>query len=173
MSVFQNPGEAARHDPSVVTRRVEPLPAGAAEPLAILHRACFPDDPWEAGALARLIALTGSFGWLAWEGRAPVGFVLVRDLGNECEILSLGVLPRWRRRGIAQDLLRAVIAEARGRRLPSLVLEVATDNDAAGMLYAALGFVPVGRRPRYYRRPDGRADALILRLTIESAPASR
>ena len=166
MSAFQKPGEAARRDPSVVTRRIEPLPARAEEPLAILHSACFPDDPWEAGALARLIALTGSFGWLAWEGRAPVGFVLVRDLGNECEILSLGVLPRWRRRGIAQDLLRAVIAEARKRSLPSLVLEVATDNDAAGALYAALGFAPVGRRPRYYRRPDGRADALILRLAL-------
>ena len=149
-----------------MTTRITPIPEGAVEALAILHCACFPDDPWEAGALARIMALSGGFGWLAWEDQDPAGFILVRDLGNECEILSLGVLPRWRRRGIAQDLLRAVIAEARKRSLPSLVLEVATDNDAAGALYAALGFAPVGRRPRYYRRPDGRADALILRLAL-------
>jgi len=153
-----------------MTRRIEALPVGAAEPLAILHGACFPDDPWEAGAMARLIALTGSFGWLVWDGDSPAGFILVRDLGNECEILSLGVAPRWRRLGIAQDLLRAAIAEARRRALPSLVLEVATDNDPAQALYTGLGFSAVGRRARYYKRPDGRADALILRLTLSPEP---
>lgn len=153
-----------------MNRRIEPLPDGAAEPLAILHGACFPDDPWEAGALARLIALTGSFGWVAWEGETPAGFILVRDLGNECEILSLGVAPRWRRLGIAQDLIRAAIDETRQRFRLSLVLEVATDNDAASGLYAGFGFVAVGRRARYYKRPDGRADAFILRLTLEPEP---
>ena len=116
--------------------------------------------------MARLVALTGSFGWIAREDGAAAGFILVRDLGNECEILSLGVLPRWRRRGIARKLLAAAIGETRERGLPSLVLEVATDNDAAAALYAALGFGAVGRRPRYYRRPDGRADAMILRLNL-------
>jgi len=155
-----------------MTCRIEPLPLGAAEPLAIMHAACFPDDPWGASALARLIALTGSFGWIAWEGRSPAGFILMRDLGTECEILSLGVTPRWRRRGIGQALLREAIAETRRRGLSSLVLEVAVDNDAAGALYAALGFKPVGRRPRYYKRPDGRTDALILRSTLQPAAAS-
>ncbi|HEV2189451.1 MAG TPA: GNAT family N-acetyltransferase [Stellaceae bacterium] len=153
-----------------MSRHIEPLPEGAAEPLAILHSACFPDDPWQAEAMARLIALTGSFGWFAWQGASPAGFILVRDLGNECEILSLGVAPRWRRLGIAQDLLRAAIDETRARSRPSLVLEVATDNDAASALYAGFGFVAVGRRARYYKRPDGRADALILRLTLPPKP---
>ena len=156
-----------------MSRRIEPLPDSASEPLAILHGACFPDDPWEAGALARLIALTGSFGWVAWEGETPAGFILVRDLGNVCEILSLGVAPRWRRLGIAQDLLRAAIDETRRRSRLSLVLEVATDNDAASALYAGFGFVVVGRRARYYKRPDGRADAFILRRTLEPEPINR
>jgi ribosomal-protein-alanine N-acetyltransferase len=146
--------------------RIAPIPEGAAEALAILHCACFPDDPWEAGALARIMALSGGFGWLAWEGSEPAGFILVRDLGNECEILSLGVAPRWRRRGIAQALLGAAIAEAGHRELPSLVLEVAIDNDAASELYHSAGFVSVGRRARYYARPEGRVDALILRLAL-------
>jgi ribosomal-protein-alanine N-acetyltransferase len=153
-----------------VSRRIESIPDGAVEALAILHRACFPDDPWEAGALARVMALSGGFGWLAWEEGEPAGFILVRDLGNECEILSLGVAPRWRRRGTAQALLATAIDEAVRRRLPSIVLEVAVDNDAAGELYASASFVVVGRRARYYRRPDGRADALIMRLILPSPP---
>jgi [ribosomal protein S18]-alanine N-acetyltransferase len=154
-----------------MSRRIEPLPNGAAEPLALMHSACFPDDPWTSSALGRLIALTGSFGWLAWEEEEPIGFVLVRDLGSECEVLSIGVLPRWRRRGVAQSLLCAVVAEARDRRLSSIVLEVATDNDAAAALYAGLGFTKVGRRVGYYRRRDGRADAFILRRGVEASRA--
>lgn len=149
-----------------MSRRIEPIPAGAAEALAILHRSCFPDDAWEAGALARIMALSGGFGWLAWEEDEPAGFILVRDLGNECEILSFGVAPRWRRRGIARALLRTAIDEAARRGLPSVVLEVAVDNDSARDLYVDAGFTAVGRRARYYRRPDGRVDALILRLAV-------
>ena len=149
-----------------MSRRVEPIPSSAVEALATLHRTCFPDDPWEAGALARIMALAGAFGWLAWEDDEPAGFILVRDLGNECEILSLGVTPRWRRRGVGQELLRACITETLGRGLPSVVLEVAVDNDPAIELYNAAGFGVVGRRARYYRRPGGRVDALILRLSL-------
>ena len=112
------------------------------------------------------MALSGGFGWLAFEDDEPAGFILVRDLGNECEVLSLGVAPRWRRRGIAQDLLQSAMAEAVRRNLPSIVLEVAVDNDAANDLYAGAGFIAVGRRARYYKRPDGRVDALVLRLAL-------
>jgi ribosomal protein S18 acetylase RimI-like enzyme len=102
-----------------MSRRIAPIPATGMEALAILHRACFPDDPWEAPALARILALSGGFGWLAFENEEPAGFILVRDLGNECEVLSLGVAPRWRRRRIAQELLRTAINEAERRELPS------------------------------------------------------
>jgi ribosomal-protein-alanine N-acetyltransferase len=155
-----------------VSRRIDPIPEAASEALAVLHRACFPDDPWEAPALARIMALSGGFGWLAWEEDEPAGFILVRDLGNECEILSFGVTPRWRRRGIAHELLRTAIDEALRRSLPSLVLEVAIDNDPARELYLAAGFTVIGRRARYYRRPDGRIDALVLRLALPRRPVA-
>ena len=156
-----------------MSRHIEPIPPTAMEALAVLHRACFPDDPWEASALGRIMALSGGFGWLAFEDDEPAGFILVRDLGNECEVLSLGVVPFWRRRGIAQTLLQTAIDEAARRDLPSIVLEVAVDNAPAADLYRAAGFVAVGRRARYYNRPDGRVDAMILRLALPRLPRSR
>jgi ribosomal-protein-alanine N-acetyltransferase len=57
--------------------------------------------------------------------------------------------------------------------LPSIVLEVAIDNDPAHDLYLSVGFTVVGRRARYYRRPDGRADALILRLALPDRKVPR
>jgi ribosomal-protein-alanine N-acetyltransferase len=155
-----------------VSRTVAAIPAGAAEPLSEMHRACFPEDPWDADALGRILALSGAFGRLVWEGDTPAGFVLARDLGGEVEILSLGVLGLWRRRGIGRALLLSVVAEAERRLAGSLVLEVANGNEAARRLYAAFGFVQVGRRLRYYPSRFGRADALILRCAIPTNPNS-
>ena len=151
---------------------ITPLPAGAAEPLALLHARCFPEEPWDAEALGRILALSGGFGRLAWSDDMPVGFVLARDLGNECEILSLGVLPEFRRRSVGRTLLRAVIEEARQQGRPSVVLEVGADNEAARALYADAGFVTVGYRPRYYRRGGETVDALILRCPVTGEKCS-
>jgi ribosomal-protein-alanine N-acetyltransferase len=156
-----------------MSRHITVLPAGAAVPLAAMHRACFPDEPWDAAALGRILALSGGFGYLAWESDSPAGFILARNLGDEVEILSVGVLPAWRRRGIGHALLDAVIADAGRRHLASIVLEVAADNEAARQLYAVFGFVQAGRRPRYYRRTAGAADALILRRGIIGEPSTR
>jgi ribosomal-protein-alanine N-acetyltransferase len=160
----------SRYATPVIAPVIVPLPAGAAAALSAMHLAAFPEDPWDAVALERILALSGGFGYLAWQGDAPAGFILARDLGGEVEILSLGVLSAWRRQGIGRALLNSVVAEAKRRRAGSLVLEVAIENAAARLLYAACGFVQVGRRPRYYRRADGRADALILRRAVTGEP---
>jgi ribosomal-protein-alanine N-acetyltransferase len=148
--------------------RIAPLPDGAAEPLSLMHAACFPEEPWDAFSFERLLALHGVFGYVVWLGEdplddTPAGFVLARDLGGEAEILTLGVLPGMRRVGFGRALLDAVMAEAGRRGIASVVLEVAIDNEAARRLYGATGFIRVGTRPRYYRRSHAAIDALILR----------
>jgi [ribosomal protein S18]-alanine N-acetyltransferase len=155
-----------------MTRTVAALPAAAAAPLAELHGACFPEDPWDAAALQRLLALFGVFGYLAWQEDEAIGFALARDLGDEVEILSLGVMPGCRRRGVGRALLDAVVIEAGRRRRGSVVLEVAAANAAARRLYAGAGFVQVGRRPRYYRHGGESEDALILRRAAGVAAAA-
>jgi ribosomal-protein-alanine N-acetyltransferase len=153
-----------------VSWTITPLPATAAEPLASLHAACFPEEPWGAGVLRRILALSGGFARLASEGERPVGFVLARDLGDECEILSLGVIPECRRIGVGRALLRAVLQETARLGRPSVVLEVAADNVAARRLYEEAGCIAVGHRPRYYRRGGDMIDALILRCPATGEP---
>jgi ribosomal-protein-alanine N-acetyltransferase len=96
----------------------------------------------------------------------PAGFALALDLREECEILSLGVLPERRREGVGMALLDSVCVAARRRGAERIVLEVAVDNIAALALYAARGFIPVGRRANYYRQMGHSADALVLRLAL-------
>jgi len=150
-----------------VTWHVTPLPlTGAAWPLAQLQAACFPDDAWGEEAIARILLLPGAFGALAWEEEVPAGYALARNLGEEGEILSLGVVPACRRRGAGRGLLDAVMASASQQGFLSLVLEVAEPNLAARRLYAGCGFVQVGRRPHYYRHKNSVADALIMRRAM-------
>jgi ribosomal-protein-alanine N-acetyltransferase len=137
-----------------------------AGPVALLHRACFPEDPWDSLAIVEIIGTVGFFGRIAWEDEAPAGFALARDLRKECEILSLGVLRERRREGVGTALLNSVCVDARLRRAESIVLEVAVDNVAALALYTVRGFFPVGRRRNYYRRTRNSADALVLRLAL-------
>jgi ribosomal-protein-alanine N-acetyltransferase len=150
--------------------RVERVFPAAAAPIAVLHHACFPDDPWDVAAIRQITGIPGFFGMIGLTGATPVGFVLALGLGTDCEIVSLGVAPGRRRAGIGSALLDRVFAEARLRGAERVVLEVAVDNNAARALYAARGFTVIGRRRNYYCQAAGMADALVLGSALAAAP---
>lgn len=146
---------------------VAAVDAGSVERLAALHRASF-DEPWDADALAELLALPGTFGLMAVEEslHAPLGFVLLRIAADEAEILTIAVDPHRRRRGVGRKLIEAAAAVAVARGAAALFLEVAEDNAPALGLYEGAGFRTVGRRPGYYRRATGAAAARTMRLDL-------
>jgi ribosomal-protein-alanine N-acetyltransferase len=55
--------------------------------------------------------------------------------------------------------------EGRRRGALNMYLEVRESNDAARRLYASRGFLEIGRRRGYYRRPA--EDAIVLRLELK------
>lgn len=141
--------------------------AGSVERLAALHRASF-DEPWDADALAELLALPGTFGLMAVEESmgAPFGFVLLRIAADEAEILTIAVDPHRRERGVGRKLIEAAAVVAVARGAAALFLEVAEDNAPALGLYEGTGFRTVGRRPGYYRRATGAVAARTMRLDL-------
>ncbi len=157
-----------------MTLRLAPIPPAAALslPLSRLHQACFPEDPWDPLAMAQILGMAGLFGRIAWRAEEPAGFALARSLGDECEVLSLGVVAGRRRAGIGSALLDSLCRAAGAAGARSAVLEVAVDNVAARAFYAAQGFAQVGRRRNYYRRGGQSVDALILRLGLPAVSLS-
>ncbi len=135
--------------------------------LARIERASF-DAPWSERLLAQEL--------VPGDGRHPRGIrgpdgalaaVAIARLGLDAlEIFIVAVDPAARRRGLGRALVRALAADARAAGVPRADLEVRCDNTAAIALYASEGFVPVGRRPRYYA--DG-TDALLMSLTLRKA----
>lgn len=126
--------------------------------LAELHaRAFVTPAPWSPPQIAALLDDPHVF-LCAKQG----AFLIGRAVAGEAELLTLATDPDHRRLGLGRALLRAFAEEARRRNATEAFLEVAADNDAARALYASEGWQESGRRPRYYRAPDGtRLDALI------------
>src|SRR5262245_20411917 len=143
---------------SILLQPLGPLDLAVA---AALHASCF-DDGWSEAALAEILAMPGCAGALALAGDQPIGFVVVLAVAADAEIITLGVLPEFRRRGIGGGLLAWAAARSRASGCRRLLLEVAEDNPAARALYGKLGFSQVGRRPSYYRRSAGTTAAMVL-----------
>lgn len=88
----------------------------------------------------------------------------VLTIAETSQILTVGVLPPARRRGIGRLLVRALVDIARRRGAEEVLLEVRIDNEAARTLYEAEGFAVLGVRRGYYDR--GRVDAVTMRLGL-------
>lgn len=153
------------------------LSAGACD-LAVLAElnalsfAAAPGEPaagtaWTARSFAEVLALPGTFAFLALAAGQPVGFALGQALHREAELLSLGVVPAARRAGLGRQLLEAVKAEAARQGARRLLLEVAEHNQRARRLYQGAGFTRVGQRKNYYQDAEGRGvDAVVLALSL-------
>lgn len=143
--------------------RLEPAHAAVA---GALHRTSFA-TPWSDAEFARLLEQPGVAG-LMWTGAGPQGFILIRAVADEAEILTLAVAPDFRRHGVAARLLEEACRMLRAGGTHRLFLEVADDNAAARGLYEKHGFIAAGRRAKYYERAGaGSVDAVIMALALQ------
>ncbi|TDE97630.1 ribosomal-protein-alanine N-acetyltransferase [Occultella glacieicola] len=86
-------------------------------------------------------------------------------LAPESTVMTIGVAPTHRRRGLARLMLAELIARARSVSAEAVFLEVRLHDEGAQALYRSFGFEALGVRRRYYQ-PEG-ADALVMRLPLE------
>jgi ribosomal-protein-alanine N-acetyltransferase len=142
--------------------RMVELVAGSAADIAAVERVmadAFDPQFGEAWTRSQCLGILGMPGvWLTlarFDG-AVAGFALARAIIDEAELLLIATDPQHRRKGVGTALLRSVIADARGRGVTRLHLEVRAGN-AATALYRAQGFAKVGERRQYYRGRTGQA----------------
>lgn len=122
--------------------------------LAALHASAFP-TPWSAAVFADLLVQPGVFAVVEADG-----FILMRAVLDEAEILTLAVRPSARGAGLGGRLVGQGAVRAAQAGATRIFLEVAEDNAAARALYDRAGFRQIGRRRGYY--DGGRIDALVL-----------
>jgi ribosomal-protein-alanine N-acetyltransferase len=101
---------------------------------------------------------------VARHGDHIVGFAGMWLLVDEAHVTTFATARAWRRQGVGERLLLALLDLARTRGAHEATLEVRPSNMPARRLYEKYGFKVVGLRPRYYS--DNNEDALI--MTTES-----
>lgn len=96
------------------------------------------------------------------------GFLLLRVIGDEAEILSIGVKKRVRRNGIGKYLIEQAKRFSTLHQLRSILLEVAETNRNAFGFYKKQGFLKIGIRNNYYVfSGKNKKNALIMQLPIK------
>ena len=128
--------------------------------VAELEKICFA-DPWSEKSIASELENPLSYWLVALEGDTVAGYVGSQTVLGETDMMNVAVRREFRRQGVAEALIKALIEELKKRESHCLTLEVRDSNAPARALYEKLGFLEVGRRKNYYRNP--REDALILR----------
>lgn len=131
--------------------------------IAELEKLCF-SDPWSEKSIETELSCRLSLWLVALEADRVVGYVGSQTVIDETDMMNIAVHPDYHRRGIAEELINALICALREKGSHALTLEVRASNAPAITLYEKLGFVQIGRRPNYYRNP--KEDALILRRTL-------
>jgi [ribosomal protein S18]-alanine N-acetyltransferase len=128
-----------------------------------LERVLFPDDAWSEHTYREELAdSTGTRHYVVIEdedGRFA-GWAGLAAVGDQADVLTIGVRPESQGRGFGARLLTALLGEAAARGCPEVFLDVRADNDRARRLYERFGFTQVGVRKRYYQ-PSG-VDAIVM-----------
>jgi len=140
-----------------------PMNASHVSAVAELEKLCF-SAPWSERSIASELQNEYSL-WLVEEREGvAVAYVGSQSCPPEADVMNVAVAPAFRRQGIGEGLMVALMDALRDKGMESVTLEVRASNSPAISLYDRLGFTEVGRRPNYYTDP--REDALIMRKEL-------
>ena len=98
-----------------------------------------------------------------------VGFAGMWFMVDEAHLSNIAVRTAYRRRGVGESLLIAVIEQAVAENARFVTLEVRASNIEATSLYRKYGFAEVGVRRGYYT--DNGEDAILLTVDAIGSPA--
>lgn len=93
------------------------------------------------------------------QGHPLAGFICFRNMGEESELLNIGVHPLYRRMGIGRKLMQFYMEFSEARQVKTFYLEVYISNPPAIRLYERFSYQPAGTRKKFYQ---GKFDALMM-----------
>jgi len=125
-------------------------------PVVWVEQACFGEDAWPLLDILLVLFMPGVVRLKVVLDDKIVGFAAAEERSGAGWITTIGVLPEFRRRGIARVLLQVCEERIRTSRMR---LCVRRDNVAAQQLYLLSGYHQVEVWARYYR---GGEDALVM-----------
>ncbi|HDT13534.1 MAG TPA: ribosomal-protein-alanine N-acetyltransferase [Candidatus Aminicenantes bacterium] len=125
-------------------------------------------NPWSVNTFRGEIQNTGVSFPLVVVSRPDeevVAYIIFWHIREDVQVNNIAVHPGRRGLGLAEAMMRYVIAKTRAAGAGFMTLEVRRSNAPALALYQKLGFEVLGTRKNYYTKPD--EDALVLALVLD------
>jgi ribosomal-protein-alanine N-acetyltransferase len=130
--------------------------------ITAIEEDCF-SSPWSRNTLADELRDASVAGYVAL---CPyvIGYTFMRCIFDEGHIENIAVMPAFRGRGAASQLMDALLSHAAQKDLAAIILEVRQGNRAAMKLYHKYGFYIEAYRRNYYTDPA--EDAVLMRKQL-------
>jgi ribosomal-protein-alanine N-acetyltransferase len=129
-----------------------------------IERASFGKEAWPRRYFLDLYRDCRGFFVVGKIGGRIAGYAVACVEQRSGEIASLAVHPDYRRRGMADALMRYMLRELGAAGVRRVELMVRTANTGGALLYRSLGFRRVRMVPRYYE--DG-GDGFLMARAIQ------
>jgi ribosomal-protein-alanine acetyltransferase len=122
--------------------------------LYAIEKACFETEAFTRQQIASLLTDYDSITLVASESERVVGFIIgslyVERSSLVGHVLTIDVLPGFRRRKIGTELLQEIEKLFKEKGARACRLEVREDNHAALSLYHKSGYKPIAKLENYY-----------------------
>jgi len=132
---------------------------------ASLDKELFPYSPWSASQYKEEFSSPTRHFFVAIDAEQNIiGYAGVFAPGEaEADVLTVGVIPTHRGKGIAKALMAMITIWAKEQGSIAMMLEVKVDNSNAIGLYESLGYSKLNVRKDYF---GAGLDALVMRLDL-------
>ena len=120
--------------------------------------------PWSAKSFEDSLELTYSSFYVALIDNKIAGYIGTYLICDDIDITNIAVKKIFRRQGIANKLIEAVLEYASEKYAKYINLEVRISNIPARSLYKKYGFEEIGVRKNFYSKPV--EDGIIMQREI-------
>ena len=119
-----------------------------------MEKEIYPESPWSAAQFREELAgIPRSRKYVvAIDENEIVGYGGIALAGDVADIHTLTVTPKFRRQGIATELLRQLEEWASAQGITTFMLEMREGNSEAQPLYEKHGYEVISKRDNYYSR---------------------
>ena len=139
---------------------VRPMEESDIPEICRLENECFTDS-WTEKMVKDMFANELDETFVAEDGGRIIGYVNVRIIADEAELMRICVEKESRGHGTGRLLMERALAAAQAKNVRNTVLEVRESNKGARALYEQNGFSEIARREGYYSNPDEAAIIMI------------
>lgn len=140
-------GKTSRHEFIIIKAEEKDVPA-----IYRIGKICF-TDAWHEDTVRNDIKSGHSSYYIAKLGEKIVGYGCFWFIADEAQLMNIGVLPEYRRKGVAKEILEQGLEEAMVLKMAAMFLEVRVSNLPAQALYRKYGFHAVSVREDVYELP--------------------